>query len=36
MRQAIRLHIESLRQHGNPARESHYTATIVDAATQDG
>ena len=32
MRQAIRLHIESLREHGEPVPEPLCTAAVVDAA----
>ena len=30
VRQAIRLHVESLREHGEPAPEPHCTATVVE------
>lgn len=32
IREAIRLHIESLREHGEPAPEPHCTATVIDVA----
>ena len=32
MRQAIRLHIESLREHGEPVPEPHCTAAVVQVA----
>ena len=32
MRRAIRLHIESLREHGDPVPEPRCTATVVDVA----
>lgn len=32
IQQAIRLHIESLREHGEPVPEPHCTATVVDVA----
>lgn len=32
MRQAIRLHIESLREHGEPVPEPHSTAAVVNVA----
>ena len=36
MRQAIEFHIESLRQHGEPAPEPQCTATVVDVAAVAG
>ena len=30
--EAIRLHIESLREHGEPVPQPHCTATVVDVA----
>ena len=32
IRQAIRYHIESLREHGEPVPQPHCTATVVDVA----
>ena len=32
IRQAIRFHLESLREHGEPVPEPHSTATVVDVA----
>ena len=32
IRQAIRYHIDSLREHGEPVPEPHCTATVVDVA----
>ena len=34
--QAIRLHIESLREHGEPVPEPHCTATVVTVAAATG
>lgn len=36
IREAIRLHIESLRQHGEPVPEPQCTATVVEVAAAAG
>ena len=36
IREAIRLHIESLREHGEPVPEPQCTATVVDVAAVGG
>ena len=36
IRQAIRFHIESLREHGDPVPEPHCTATVVEVAAVAG
>ena len=36
IRQAILFHIESLREHGEPAPEPHCTATVVEVAAVAG
>lgn len=36
IREAIRLHIESLREHGEPVPEPHRTATVIDVAAAAG
>ena len=36
IRQAIRLHIESLQEHGEPVPEAHCTATVVNVAAVAG
>ncbi len=36
IRQAIRHHIDSLREHGEPVPEPHCTSTVVDVAAAPG
>ena len=36
MREAIRFHIESLREHGEPVPEPHCSATVVEVAAVAG